>query len=99
MCKGVQLGGIDGLHGALELGRVGEERLDLRLDESPDVLCVIRRVGFPQEQMTWTMVGDAVLPEEVRVAGCDDGIACEESGSSMVRVEPISLPWVVTEYD
>ena len=43
-----------------------------------DVLDVVRLVGLEQQQRRRPVVGEAVLGEEVRVAGGDDGVADQE---------------------
>ena len=45
------------------------------------------------------VVGEALLGEEVRVAGGDHAVDGEEPGVAVVGVEPVALPRVVAEHD
>ena len=72
--------GVDGLHRALELALVCLQRMQLGVDEAGDVLDVVGLVGLPQQQRVGSVVGEAVLLEEVRVAGGDDALARQQAG-------------------
>ena len=71
----------------------------LRSTNSRDVLDVVRLVGLPQQQRRRAVRGEAVLGEEVRIAGGDDGVAHEPAGVAVVGVQPVALPRVVAEHD
>ena len=64
-----------------------------------DVLDVVRHVGLQQQQRGRAVVGEAVLREEVRIAGGDDRVAHEPPGVAVVGVQAVPLPRVVAEHD
>ena len=67
--------------------------------EAVDVLGVVGLVGLPQQQRPGPVVGEALLGEEVRVAGGDDAVAGQQAGMAMVGVEAVALPRIVAEHD
>ena len=99
VAEGAELTGVGGVHRRLELALVGLQRGQLAVDELGDVLDVVRLVGLQQQQRRGAMRGEAVLGEEVRIAGGDDRVAHEPTGVAVIGMEPVALPRVVTEHD
>ena len=78
---------------------MGVERGELGVGEAGDVLDVVGLVGLEQQERVGAVVGEALLGEEVRVAGGHDAVDGEEAGVAVVGVEPVALPRVVAEHD
>ncbi len=85
------------VHGAFELGCVGLERREFHIDMAIDGFEVVWCVGFPQQQRVWSVVGEAVVSEEVRIARGDDALARKEASVAVIRVDPVPLPRVMAE--
>ncbi len=98
LAEGLELQLVGGLHRRLELAGVGLERGQLGRHEAADVLGVVGLVGLPEQQRRGPVRGEALLGEEVRVAGGDDALAGQETGVAVVGVEPVALPRVVAEH-
>lgn len=50
LAEGIELGGIHGVHGGLELTLMGEQTCHFGVDEAGDILRVVRLIGLPQQQ-------------------------------------------------
>ena len=56
-----------------------EQRVDLRVDGVVDVLVVVDLLGLEEQHLARAGGARALLGEEVRVAGRDDGVEDEEA--------------------
>ena len=99
LSENVELGVVDRLHRRLELALVSFECPQLHVHDVDDVLDVIGLVGFPEHECVGPMMGDAVFFVEVRVTGRNDSFDRQEPGMTMIRVESVPLPRIVSEHD
>ena len=63
--------------GGDELGAMGQERIDLQVGESGDVLDVVRLLGLEQQQRIGAVVRKVEMREEVRIAGRHNGVEAQ----------------------
>ena len=82
-----------------ELARVCQERFNLRVDKATDVFDVIWLIGFKQEGAIGAVNLKTVVVEIVRISSGDDAVQGEPSGIAMIGMEPVSLPWIMSEND
>ena len=77
---------------------MGEECTELVLGEAVGALDVIGLVGFEEEQGARAMVCGPDVRKEQRVTCSHDRVHGEEPGVTMVGVEAVPLPGVVSEH-
>ena len=97
--EGGELLVVDGLHRRLELAPMRLEGGELGVDRRADVLDVRGLVRLPEQQRRRSVRLEPVLGMEVGVASGHDGLADEQAGVAVIRMEPVALPGVVTEHD
>src|SRR5262245_42914444 len=78
---------------------MGEQRLDLPVDVAVDVLDVVDAAGLEAQQRRGSVGRDAELGKEVGIPRRDDAVGDEQSRVTMIRVDAVRLPRVVTEDD
>jgi hypothetical protein len=86
-------------HRRAELAFVGEEGGELCFEEGAHVLCMVRLVGFEEQERRRTVGGCPKLGEKERVARRDDRVGGKEASVAVVRVEAVALPGIVHEDD
>ena len=64
-----------------------------------DPLDVVRLVGLEQQERVGPVVRTTETGEEVRVTGRDDAVDGQPAGVTVVGMQPVALPRVVTEHD
>ena len=99
LAEGAELAGIGGVHRRLELALVGLQRGELGVDVPVTSSTWSGASASHSSSASGRWWAQAVLGEEVRVAGGDDGVAHEEPGGAVVGVQPVALPRVVAEDD
>ena len=87
------------LHRTLELRRMSLEGVQLGIDEVGHIFIVIGLIGFKQEQRRWAMRGEVMLAKEMGIARCHQSFAREQTGVTVIWVQAVSLPRIVSEND
>ena len=77
---------------------MGEQGVELAGLEALDVLDVIGFVRLPEQQGARAVGRLSDLGKEMRVPGGHDAVGRKETGVTMVRVQSIALPGVVTQH-
>ena len=96
--EGLQFAGIHRVHRRLVLALVCLECIELAVERTTHVLDVVDDVGLPEQEVGRAVVGAAQTGEEVRIARGYDRIADEQTCRTVIGVEPIPLPRVVTQH-
>jgi hypothetical protein len=47
----------------------------------------------------WSVMGNAMFPEEMRITRGNDGIAGEKPSMTVIGMKAVTLPWVMTKND
>jgi hypothetical protein len=84
-------------HRRFKLAVVAQQCSNFCFPISGGTFNVIRQIWFPQKERRGAMRGGSDVVIEVRVPGSDNGSEGDEAGSSMIGVEAVATPWIVTQ--
>ncbi len=88
---------VDRPERCLVLTRVGDQGLEFDVDRGRDVLDVVDLLGLPEQQRLGSVMLEVEFGQEVGITRCNDGVTGEPTGGSVVGMEAVPFPGVVSE--